>query len=174
MRLADTAGVPSTSNLDFEAGEIAPIAVVVQVPTAGGDVGKIEITYDAFGATGPSADVLVDVMGYTVAAPVAAPRTLFAEVDQNGALSRATPGLVTTSQLIRFVPGGRYTVTFDRDISACAHPATVGRRGWNNGSFPFGVAGAANNDNPANRVIVVVKDLSGAAAERAFHLTVTC
>lgn len=175
VRPADAPGAPSTSNLNFKAGEITPNAVVVQVPTAGGDAGKIEITYDAFGAAGPSADVLVDVMGYTVAAPVAAPRTLFAVVDQNGALSRSTPALVTTSQLIPFVPGGRYTVTFDRDISACAYQATVGRPGSNNGSFPFGVAGVANNlDNPANSVIVVVKDLTGAAAERAFHLTVTC
>jgi len=175
VRPTDAPGAPSTSNLNFKSGEISPNAVVVQVPTAGGDAGKIEITYDAFGAAGPSADVLVDVMGYTVAAPVAAPRTLFAVVDQNGALSRSTPGLVTTSQLVPFVPGGRYTVTFDRDISACAYQATVGRPGSNNGSFPFGVAGVANNlDNPANSVIVVVKDLTGAAAERAFHLTVTC
>jgi len=111
VRPADAPGAPSTSNLNFKAGEVTPNAVVVQVPTVGGDAGKIEITYDAFGAAGPSADAVVD---------------------QNGALSRSTPGLVTTSQLIPFVPGGRYSV------------------------------------------IVVVKDLTGAAAERGFHLTVTC
>jgi len=47
VRPADAPGAPSTSILDFKAGAITP-----------------------------SADVLVDVMGYTVAAPVAAPRTL--------------------------------------------------------------------------------------------------
>ena len=40
--------------------------------SAGADSGKIEITYDAYGAAGPRTDLLVDVVGYTTDAKLAA------------------------------------------------------------------------------------------------------
>jgi hypothetical protein len=172
VRPADAPGAPTTSNLDFKAGEITPNAVVVQVPTAGADAGKIEITYDAFGATGPSADVLVDVMGYTTAAPAAAPRTMFAVVDNTGALTRSTPGMVTTSAL--FGPQGRYVVTFDRDITQCAFQATIGLPGPSIGG-PGGHAAVSNNlVDPTRAVLVITKNSAGNDAQLGFHLTVTC
>lgn len=65
IRPAGTPGPPQTSNLNFTAGDIVPNAVTVALPTDG----AIEITYDAFGAVGPTTSVLVDVTGfYTVAA----------------------------------------------------------------------------------------------------------
>lgn len=174
VRPADAPGAPTTSNLNFAAGAIAPNAVIVQIPTAGADAGKIEITYDAFGVAGPTTDVLVDVMGYTLPAAAAAPRALFAVVEQDGTLVRSTPGVVTTSQLLAGVPAGRYAVTFDRDISACAYQATVGRPGVNVGP-PIGFAMVANwTDSPSNSVIVFAKDQDGAAQQRGFHLTVIC
>ena len=149
--------------------------MTVAVPTAGADLGKIEITYDALGTAGPTTDVLIDVVGYTLAAlPGAAPTNppLIAVVDQNGALSRGSVG--TTSQLLAGVPDGRYAVVFDRDISQCVYQATVGRPGVNVGP-PIGFAMVANwQDNPTNGVIVFVKDQTGTGANRAFHLTVNC
>lgn len=68
IRPADASGKPTTSNLNFDTGQINPNSVQVEVPTTGADAGEIEITYDAFGRTGPATDVLVDVVGYTVAA----------------------------------------------------------------------------------------------------------
>ena len=68
IRPADATGKPTTSNLNFDTGQINPNSVQVEVPTTGADAGKIEITYDAFDRTGPATDVLVDVVGYTVAA----------------------------------------------------------------------------------------------------------
>lgn len=174
VRPADAPGPATTSNLNFEAGDITPNSVIVQIPTAGPDAGKIEITYDAFGVAGPTTEVLVDVMGYTLPAPAATPRALFAVVEQDGALVRGTPGVVTTSQALAGVPAGRYAVTFDRDISACAYQATVGRPGVNVGP-PIGFAVVANwTNSPTNSVIVFVKDQDGAGAARGFHLTVTC
>lgn len=61
-------GAPTTSNLNFLAGEVVPNAVSVERPTAGPDVGRIEIAYDAYGVSGPTTDVLVDVVGCTVGA----------------------------------------------------------------------------------------------------------
>jgi hypothetical protein len=68
VRPADAPGAPSTSNLNFLAGEVVPNAVSVELPTSGPDAGQIEIAYDAYGVPGPTTDVLVDVVGYTVGA----------------------------------------------------------------------------------------------------------
>lgn len=174
VRPADAPGNPTTSNLNFEAGTTTPNAVIVQIPTAGADAGKIELSYDALGAAGPTTDILVDVMGYTMAAD-SGPRPLFAVVDSDGSLERSTPSAVTSSQLLAGVPAGRYAVTFDRDISACSYQATAGRPGVNVGPSPIAFAMVANwIDDPTNSVIVFVRDFDGAGANQGFHLTVTC
>ena len=62
VRPSGTPGPPTTSNLNFEAGDITPNAVTVALPADG----RIEITYDAFGLAGATTNVLVDVTGYYV------------------------------------------------------------------------------------------------------------
>ena len=69
VRPANALGAPATSNLNFLAGELVPNAVSVELPTTGPDAGRIEIAYDAYGVSGPTTDVLVDVVGYTVGSP---------------------------------------------------------------------------------------------------------
>ena len=64
VRPADATGPLTTSSLNFNAGQVVPNAVTVQLPTTGGDTGKIEITYSAYGVAGPATHVLVDVVGY--------------------------------------------------------------------------------------------------------------
>ncbi len=68
VRPADAPDAPGTSNLNVEAGTNVPNAVTVQVPTVGSDAGRIELTYDAYGTAGARTDLLVDVVGYYVAA----------------------------------------------------------------------------------------------------------
>jgi hypothetical protein len=65
VRPGDATGAPSTSSLNFSAGDIVPNSVQVGLPTVGANAGQIDITYDAFGTAGPTTDVLVDVVGYT-------------------------------------------------------------------------------------------------------------
>jgi hypothetical protein len=169
VRPADAPGAPATSSLNFKAGAVVPNAVTVAVPTAGPDAGKIEITYDALGTPGPTTDVLVDVVGYTLAA---GPTSLSAVVEQNGTLVRGV-GVVSV-QPIAGVPLGDYAVVFERDISSCVYQATVGRPGVNVGP-QIGFAMVANwQDDPDNGVAVFVKDQDGAGQDRGFHLTVTC
>ena len=72
VRPANAAGLPSTSNVNFTVGAINPNAVLVELPVGGADDGTIEITYEAFGAAGPTTDVLVDVVGYTTDAKLKA------------------------------------------------------------------------------------------------------
>jgi hypothetical protein len=67
IRPGDATGAPSTSSLNFEAGEVTPNAVQVGLPTTGANAGKIDITYDAYGVAGPTTGMLIDVVGYMVA-----------------------------------------------------------------------------------------------------------
>ena len=76
IRPGDATGAPTTSSLNFTAGEVLPNSVQVGLPTAGADAGQIDITYDAYGVPGPTTDVLIDVVGYTVAADAATPSVL--------------------------------------------------------------------------------------------------
>lgn len=113
VRPADAPGAPTTSSLNFSANEVTPNAVTVQLPTAGADAGKIEITYDAYGAAGPTTDVLVDVVGYTTDAKLAALETRVAGLEattaglHNSVSAYAggnqTVGLTTTAAVVRTV-----------------------------------------------------------------------
>jgi hypothetical protein len=102
IRPADAPGVPTTSSLNFAAGDIIPNSVTVQMPTSGGDAGKIEITYDAFGNAGPTTEMLIDVVGYTKNAGLA---SLQAQVNALQALVNAAtaPDAVGQDQI---APGG--------------------------------------------------------------------
>ena len=97
IRPADAPGVPTTSSLNFNAGDVIPNAVTVQMPTSGGDAGRIEITYDAFDNAGPTTEMLIDVVGYTKNAGLA---SLQAEVNQLQAIVNAAtaPNAVTQDQ----------------------------------------------------------------------------
>jgi len=169
VRPADAPGAPTTSSLNFGAGETTPNAVTVAVPVSGVDAGKIEIVYDALGNAGPRTEILVDVVGYTIATTTTSP---FAVVDQNGLLSRGV-GVVSVAP-IPGVPLGDYAVVFNRDITNCVYQATVGRPAVSVGTS-IGFAMVANwQDDPDNGVVVFIKDQTGAGQDRALHLTVTC
>jgi hypothetical protein len=73
VRPGDATGAPTTSSLNFKAGDIVPNSVQVGLPTTGANAGQIDITYDAFGIAGPTTDVLIDVVGYMVAGGGEAP-----------------------------------------------------------------------------------------------------
>jgi hypothetical protein len=124
VRPANATGLPTTSNVNFATGAINPNAVLVELPVGGADDGRIEITYDAFGSAGPTADVLVDVVGYTTQGRFAAleankadkaavnsallqERTWTAAVTSTGAKSGTGNFTSTRTGL------GTYTVTFD-------------------------------------------------------------
>src|SRR3954454_8372109 len=64
IRPGDATGAPSTSSLNFKAGDVIPNSVQVGLPTSGTHAGQIDITYDALGAVGPTTEVLIDVVGY--------------------------------------------------------------------------------------------------------------
>ena len=53
IRPGDASGAPSTSSLNFKAGEVVPNSVQVGLPTSGATAGQIDITYDALGVQAP-------------------------------------------------------------------------------------------------------------------------
>jgi hypothetical protein len=86
IRPGDATGLPTTSSLNFNAGQVVPNAVLVALATSGANAGKIDITYDAYGASGPTTDILIDVVGYTNNSTLAA---LQAEIDAVEAVNAA-------------------------------------------------------------------------------------
>ena len=66
VRPGDATGPPATSSLNVTAGVTVPNAVQVELPTTGPNAGKIDITWDALGVAGPTTDILIDVVGYTL------------------------------------------------------------------------------------------------------------
>ncbi len=120
VRPADAAGLPATSNVNLTTGAINPNAVLVELPVGGADDGQIEITFDAFGAAGPTSDVLVDIVGYTTDAKLNALDARLAAVEAtiaaveakvaplvNGAAAFSggdqLVGLTTTAVIVRSV-----------------------------------------------------------------------
>jgi hypothetical protein len=97
IRPGDATGAPSTSSLNFDAGDIVPNAVQVALPTSGADAGKIDITYDAFGVAGPTTDLLFDVVGYMVAVDAGSDAALLAQIAALGAEIEALKASVATT-----------------------------------------------------------------------------
>jgi len=99
VRPGDATGAPSTSSLNFDAGAVVPNAVQVGLPTSGANVGQIDITYDAYGATGPTTEVLVDVVGYMTPTTVGTDPALLERINalesQVAALAASEPFAVT-------------------------------------------------------------------------------
>ena len=115
VRPATATGVPTTSSLNFTAGDIVPNAVTVQLPTSGADAGKIEIIYNAFDIAGPTADVLVDVVGYLqegATTPAASPAQIVWVAKSGGdftSLSAAVASIndaaMTKPYVVKIAPG---------------------------------------------------------------------
>lgn len=166
------ATLPFASNLNPSPGQPpVPNSVTTGLDAAGGFV-----LYNEFG----SVDLVVDVNGYYEDHNhddryVQQADTLWAVVDVDGTLVRSSAGVTSAELLDGVVPAGDYAVVFERDISACAYQATVGRPGVNVGPLP-GFAQVANwTVDPDNGVIVFTRDQDGLGVEnRGFHLLVTC
>ncbi len=93
--------------------------------------------------------------------------TLWAVVDDTGALSRKS-GATTSSKL----GTGEYEVVFSRDVTTCAYSATIGTPDTTEPQA--GEIGVSQRSGKANAISVVTRTSAGARADRAFHLTVNC
>ena len=92
---------------------------------------------------------------------------LFAQVAADGTVDNSSGGVSSTR-----LGAGQYAVDFDRNISSCAFQATIG---------PSGAGSALGSINVADRAVSVEAvfvgthdALTGALADRPFHLVVVC
>jgi hypothetical protein len=113
--------------------------------------GADDITKDA--TTAAHTDAVATAQGLTSFAAVAADGTL--GTAKRGATSSATSAT------------GTYSVVFSSDISACAIQATES-------TVTDAGAAAAQLGDDKKTVAVVTKDAAGVAANRPFHVTVSC
>ncbi|MFK7920205.1 MAG: hypothetical protein AB8G14_19185 [Ilumatobacter sp.] len=66
VRPGDATGDPSTSSLNFAAGQALPNAVTVQLPTSGIGAGQIDLSFRS-STQNATVEIVVDVVGYTLA-----------------------------------------------------------------------------------------------------------
>lgn len=128
IRPGDASGAPTTSSLNFLAGEIVPNSVQVALPTTGDNAGEIDITYDAFGVAGPTTDVLVDVVGYL---QEASPGITDIQTVENSARVDGTFSVTAECPPGTSVLSGGFSVS--DDIDALVGPLTsepAGETGW--------------------------------------------
>jgi hypothetical protein len=123
VRPANASGSPTTSNLNFHAGDIVPNAVTVGLPSFNGPgAGSIEITFDAFGVTGPTTDVLVDVVGYTTEA-VSQPISKFNHA--TAAINLVPADAIVSGVSMSLPSAGQVIVTASAQISGNGNAATI-------------------------------------------------
>jgi hypothetical protein len=197
IRPADAVGAPATSSLNFLSGETVPNAVEVQLPITGTAAGMIEITYDAYGTPGPTADVLIDVVGYNTSsglqelvANVAAKANTAdvytkAEIDASPANSLLAMGQIkpdgstvgaytsfgayTTSR----TSVGQYEITFAGLSAGCAVDwPLVLVSPFALDRIPTAFGGVTNCGTGATRLFVHVRNSAGAYADSAFNFVI--
>ena len=117
--------------------------------------GSADVTARAYGN---ATHLVIDVQGY-YAAP------LGVQVQFDGTLLEGS----RIASVERFTTG-TYDVVFDRNVSACAVSATVGRPS----AVMEGFASILIFPLLPNYVRVITHDEDGAVVDRSFHLTATC
>ena len=110
-------------------------------------------------ATGLNAD---QVDGKSADEIVAAAQATFGEVAADGTLAAGARGAKTVAHT---AATGDYSVDFDSDVSKCARTATI------TGATPGQITTEAAD---ADTITVHTFNATGVAADRGFHLVVTC
>ncbi len=169
IRPGDAAGLPSTSSLNFTAGQIVPNSVQVALPTTGTNAGQIDITYDAFGLPEPVTDIRIDVVGYTLVAPPAPVSGWITKTDNSATItSRASSPAFS---IVR-VAAGNYRADFgDVDLSSCSWVAVPSV----DLALPQAISVATALDaSDSTRVLVRTLDATGTLVESGFQVQFTC
>ena len=93
---------------------------------------------------------------------------LFAVVNSDGSLARGV-GVSGTAKVVT----GRYTVTFNRNMTGCTAVGSVGFTGTS-GVPPAGFVGVVGSGGNANAWFIATYDATGANVDEAFHLIAVC
>jgi hypothetical protein len=105
--------------------------------------------------------------------PGASATPLFAVVDGRTATPAIVRGAHATSVQRDFRPAGAFEVFFDRNVRDCAYVATIGLPGAQLVEEP-GFITTVGAVVSTNAVFITTHDVTGALADRDFHLQVIC
>lgn len=116
-----------------------------------------------------SAKVADASIGVVDLAPAArpAPQPMWAVVQTDGSLARGSAGVTSVYSGASF-----YTVTFPRDVTACAYSATLGH--WSTETPAGGEISVYSSLLGPKSVTAVARDSAGGFSDRPFHLVVVC
>ncbi len=143
------AAVPAASLVNFD--KSGAVANMVTLKISAGNPSFVL-------RTGGSAHLFADVAGYYVSSPYVA-------VASDGAVyTGIASGVVSTTR----TAVGMYTITFDRDVTACG--ASTNSITWATNNDPSADVGAGG----ANQVVVGVTDQAGAMVDSYFTLALSC
>lgn len=103
VRPGGSTGTAATSSLNFDSGAVVANSVTVSVPTSGPDAGEISLRFDAFGISGPTANVAVDIVGYTTNATLTALQVGQLSVSAGGDSSAPILATATAVQTVELI-----------------------------------------------------------------------
>jgi hypothetical protein len=95
---------------------------------------------------------------------------MWAAVGSDASLTRGSNDVVDVNR-IGAVGAGNYEVIFDREVDTCAFVATIGPAG---SGTSIGDVNVALRNTDTSAVFVDTNNSAGTAADRPFHLVVTC
>jgi hypothetical protein len=96
---------------------------------------------------------------------------LWAVINADGTVARSDGANVpATGHLVGFT--GSYQIIFYRNVTGCAYTATIGNAGAGNPLHGTIIVALRAGNN--NGVFVDTRDLTGALADRPFHVVVNC
>jgi hypothetical protein len=147
------------SGFNIANGLAVPICNPNNLPGTQCNGGDITVQADAAAAT-----LVIDVYGY-----FSAVRPIEAAINSDGTIARSSE-IVSAQKLGGFT--GAYEVITTRNITACTWTATVGVSTF--GGSTSGMLDTAGRSATTNGVFIQTRDVTGAAADRPFHLLVTC
>jgi hypothetical protein len=173
---------PTASNLNPQPGQPpTPNAVTTGISPTGqfnifNKVGNVNVIVDVVGYY---ADHEHDNRYYTKAEIDARPHTMFAVVDNGGAIARQSGGVVLEAR----TSGQNYWLTFPEDVTACAFSATLGGSSTLDNFAPvinhLGIAaaqgiGSGASVDPDEVAVSVYEQDTGNIVDGTFSLVVTC
>jgi len=141
--------------------------VQVGLPTTGANAGQIDITYDAFGVAGPTTDVLIDVVGYTIGHNHDDRYYTKSEADALHSGLVADPTVVRTT--VNVPAGGETGVNVVADCPAGLRATGGGVGAANGGNSNDRVLFSGRTDTSHNFTQTVTGDIPTAWAGRYFN-----
>ncbi|HZD87802.1 MAG TPA: hypothetical protein VE088_07335 [Gaiellaceae bacterium] len=161
---AITAGKIKPKGLTVPVATHAVVADTATNAAAVGGIAAAQLQRSITGTCSAGSAIRVVASDGTVTCEAVGSTVLWAVVNADGSIARSSGATGSTHPA-----AGKYDVTFDRDVSACAYTATIGPASSGSAQGETDVAA-----QPPDGVAVETLDTTGTNADLPFHLMVVC